>query len=112
MDARTAAALGAAGGGRVAGSRPGSGGDINRAFAVTLEGGRRLFVKTNGRAPMGMFAAEARGLAWLDEAKALRVPRVVAVDETFLALELIEPAAPARGFDETLGHGLAALHRF
>src|SRR5881394_1089708 len=43
---------------------------------------------------------------------AARVAAVVAVDESFLALELIASAAPARGFDEALGRGLAALHRF
>ena len=63
-----------------------------------------------------MFAAEARGLAWLAEAGALRVPAVVAAsgasDVTpFLALELIGAAPPARDFDERLGRGLAALHR-
>ncbi len=63
-----------------------------------------------------MFAAEARGLAWLGEAGALRVPRVVAVAapeaaQQFLVLELIETARPAPDFDERLGRGLAALHR-
>ena len=63
-----------------------------------------------------MFIAEARGLAWLGEAKALRVPAVVAAsganDVTpFLALEMIKQAPRARNFDERLGRGLAALHR-
>ena len=48
-----------------------------------------LFVKTNAREPEGMFAAEARGLAWLAEARALRVPEVIAHGPGFLALELI-----------------------
>ena len=33
-----------------------------------------MFVKCNVSAPNDMFVAEARGLAWLGEAKALRVP--------------------------------------
>ena len=64
-----------------------------------------------------MFVAEARGLAWLAEAKALRVPAVLAASGAndltpFLALELIR-SAPSRApnFDERLGRGLAALHR-
>ena len=95
-----------------------SGGDINEAWNVALADGRRVFVKTNASAPRAMFPAEARGLAWLAEADALRVPRVLAVcdergdDPSFLALELLAPAARARGFDEALGRGLAALHRF
>jgi fructosamine-3-kinase len=62
--------------------------------------------------PLGMYAAEARGLAWLAEARALRVPAVVAVGAGFLALELVVASAPARDFDARLGRGLAALHRF
>jgi fructosamine-3-kinase len=63
-----------------------------------------------------MFAAEARGLGWLGEAGALRIPRVVAVaapeaPQQFLVLELVATGAPARDFDERLGRGLAALHR-
>jgi fructosamine-3-kinase len=112
MDAGVAAAVEAALGARVASARPVSGGDINSAHAVTLDDGRRLFVKSNGRAPGGMFQAEARGLAWLAEAGAVRVPAVVAVGEAFLALELVVASPPARDFDERLGRGLAALHRF
>ena len=112
MEAGTRAALEAAVGGKVASARPVGGGDINRAEAVTLADGRRLFVKTNAFEPEGMFAAESRGLAWLAEARALRVPEVIAHGPGFLALELIEPAPPARKFDERLGRGLAALHRF
>lgn len=106
------AALEAAVGGKVAGASPVSGGDINAAHAITFTNGRRLFVKTNAREPAGMFRAEAEGLAWLGEARALRVPEVVACGAGFLALELVEGAPRARDFDEQLGRGLAALHRF
>jgi fructosamine-3-kinase len=89
-----------------------SGGDINEAFEVTFGDGRVLFVKTNARADAAMFEAEARGLAWLAEAKALRIPRVVVATPTFLVLERIAPAARRADFDAELGRGLAALHRF
>jgi fructosamine-3-kinase len=58
-----------------------------------------------------MFPAEARGLAWLAEANALRVPAVVAADPGFLVLELIVPGPRAADFDERVGRGLAALHQ-
>jgi fructosamine-3-kinase len=117
MEAGLSAALEAALGSRVAGARAVSGGDINQAFAIALADGRRLFVKANALPPRGMFATEARGLGWLAEAKALRVPEVIAFSESarapgFLVLELIESASPTRDFDERLGRGLAALHRF
>ncbi len=93
-----------------------SGGDINESFAVVLagahagSGGRRVFVKTHAAAPPGMFAAEARGLEWLGSAQCLRVPLVLAVEASFLALEYLESGARRRDFDEELGRGLAALH--
>ncbi|HKY38923.1 MAG TPA: fructosamine kinase family protein [Polyangiaceae bacterium] len=95
-----------------------SGGDINDAFDVELVSGARVFLKTNRRAPPSMFPAEARGLDWLRGARALRVPEVLAVssgregEPCFLVLELLRPAAPQPGFDESLGRGLAELHRF
>lgn len=92
-----------------------SGGDINDAFAVSLADGRSLFVKTNRDARPFLFEAEARGLAWLADASAIRIPAVLGVgaagEPPYLALELIHPAARKRGFDDELGRALAALHR-
>jgi len=117
MDARLEDSLATALGSRVLKARPLAGGDINQAFEVGLADGRAVFVKCNVSAPNDMFVAEARGLAWLAEAKALRVPGVLAASGAndltpFLALELIR-SAPSRAdnFDERLGRGLAALHR-
>jgi fructosamine-3-kinase len=106
---------------RVLGERPREaktvgGGDINLAFDVTLERGRRVFVKTHPRAPMGMYQAEAKGLAWLAEANAMRVPEVLGVsaadDEVqLLALEHVEPGRwRVEDFDERVGRGVASLH--
>jgi len=101
---------------RVVGSARVSGGDINDAFELTLENAEHVFLKTNADAPPNLFAAEARGLAFLQEARALRIPRVLghaAEGErpSFLLLEFIPSARPRKGFDEELGRGLAALHR-
>ncbi len=93
-----------------------SGGDINDAFELVLGDGRHVFLKSNARAPLAMFAAEARGLAFLEQARALRVPRVLAfsaehAQPSFLLLEFVRSARPRAGFDEELGRGLAQLHR-
>ena len=88
------------------------GGDINEAFEVALADGHTVFAKTNATSPEGMFVAEARGLEWLDEAGALRVPHVLAVSESFLVLEYLRPSKRQTGFDERLGRGLAELHAF
>jgi len=92
------------------------GGDIHSAFRVEMGGGDVLLVKSSAGAPRGMFTAEARGLEWLSAADALRIPRVIAIADDvegprFLALEYLEPGGHASTFDETLGRGLAALHR-
>ena len=93
-----------------------SGGDINLAFEAELADGARVFVKTHPRAPAGMYAAEAHGLSWLAEAGALRIPSVLAVSAedsapSFLVLEFLDSGRVKSGFDESLGRGLAALHR-
>jgi len=97
--------------GAIARVEPIAGGDINDAWQVDLASGRRVFVKTHAAPPPGLYAAEAGGLGWLAEGP-LRVPRVLAVGERFLALEWL--ALGARGgdarFEEQLGRGLAQLH--
>ncbi|MGB5697383.1 MAG: fructosamine kinase family protein [Polyangiales bacterium] len=100
---------------RVTGSKRLGGGDINDAFEVSLADGTSVFVKTNPNPPRAMFDAEARGLRWLAEAGAIRVPRIIAVSDeqpAYLALELLVPARRRENFDEELGRSLAALHAF
>ena len=92
-----------------------AGGDINDAYALTLQNGNRIFAKTHANPPRGMFDAEARGLQWIEETGAIRVPRVLGYSDqrpAYLALELLEPATRCKGFDEILGRALAAMHRF
>ncbi len=108
LDAALAASLGAA----VLRREPVAGGDINQAFRVTLSDGRAVFVKTRAEPVLDMYAREAEGLAYLGEARALRIPDVLSVDQRFLALEWVAPGARGAGFDEQLGRGLAALHKF
>ena len=88
-----------------------TGGDINDAFRVSLDSGRDIFVKAHRAAPRAMFEREAAGLGWLAEAGTLRTPEVLAVGDSFLALELIEAGSRANDFAQQLGRGLALLHR-
>lgn len=94
-----------------------AGGDINQAFRVWLQDGRELFVKTQSATLPGLFLDEARGLAWLAQANALRVPEVLFASEAddegpgCLVLEWIERGAHARNYAERLGACLARLHR-
>jgi fructosamine-3-kinase len=106
-----AGALGA----RVIAAEPIAGGDINEAYRARLDDGRAVFVKTHAHPPPDMFEAEASGLAWLRPGP-LQVPRVLAAGASFLALEWLdldgraERGGPGR-FEESLGRGLAGLHR-
>jgi fructosamine-3-kinase len=86
------------------------GGDINEAWHVWLEG-RETFVKTRAEVGDGEYALEAAGLAWLGEPGALRVPRVLAVADEYLALAWVEPGSrlSVAGAEE-LGRGLAWTH--
>ena len=112
-----AAKLAARLGSPVARSTPAAGGDINQAFHVWLQDGRELFVKTQSAALPGLFPDEARGLAWLAEANALRVPEVLLASEAdhegpaCLVLAWIERGTRSQNYAEQLGSGLAQLHR-
>lgn len=90
--------------------RPIGGGDINEAFHAVLMDGSEAFVKTRADASRGEYAAEAAGLAWLAEPGALRTPRVLELDEHYLALEWIEPGRLDDAGVEELGRGLARTH--
>jgi fructosamine-3-kinase len=117
MTPALAAALASRLGCEIVGTRNLHGGDIHAAYRVELGGGGAVFVKSSPGAPRGMFTEEARGLEWLRAAGALRIPAVIAVGDDeegprFLALEYLEPGRHPSAFDEKLGRGLAALHRF
>ena len=86
------------------------GGDINEAYRVVLADGVEAFVKTREDALPGEYAAEAAGLAWLAEPGELRTPRVLALDERYLALEWVEQGRLDGPGAEELGRGLAATH--
>ncbi len=96
----------------IASSRAVGGGCINQAYVI--EGvGRRYFVKINSTEHAGMFEAEARGLAELESARALRVPHPIAVGsadgEAFLVLEHLQLGGS--GDMAEMGRRLALQHR-
>ena len=96
-------------------ARPISGGCIHRAECRTGVDGRRYFVKRNRLQHASNLAAEARGLAELASAKAVRVPEVIAQGSTdteaFLVLEYIEMRPLTDSAQARLGEQLAAQHR-
>lgn len=95
-------------------ARPVGGGCINRCWEMS-GAGARWFLKTNSGDKAAMFTAEARGLAALGEAGALRVPAVLgggcAGNVAYLLLEWIPLGAVSRDIEAEFGAGLARLHR-
>jgi protein-ribulosamine 3-kinase len=93
---------------------PVRGGDISAAWRVTTETGA-IFLKTGAAAAFPRLDAEADGLRALDQAVALRVPRVLACGErggtAFLALEWLTLRRPDEATARLLGSGLARQHR-
>lgn len=108
------------GAGRVLGAEPVGGGCITETGRLVTAEGANLFLKwsADGSAPAGLFAEEARSLRALADAKAMRVPDVVDIEDEaegdgprWLLLEWLEPGRPAPHTWAALGQGLCALHR-
>ena len=102
---------------RITGRQPVHGGDINRAYRLSLSDGSGLFMKCNAVRNLPLFETEARGLAALRGTGAIGVPepRAAGTDQaqgiSFLLLEYLEPGSRAGQYWEVFGHELAALHR-
>ncbi len=99
---------------RIAAATAVGGGCISPAVRLESGAGDVAFLKWGvADTPAGLFTAEARGLAALRAAGAVRVPEVLGVgddDAGWLLLEWLEPALPTTGTWEALGRGLAGLH--
>ncbi|HYU04764.1 MAG TPA: fructosamine kinase family protein [Jatrophihabitantaceae bacterium] len=84
------------------------GGDICRAWRVTLDDGQVAFAKTLTGVP-DLFDAEARSLAWLADGGA-PVPAVLGVRDDVLVLDWLPAGAPSVAAAARLGRELAAVH--
>lgn len=91
-----------------------SGGSISRCYRWRC-GDTTLFVKVADDRGAAGVAAESAGLALLADARAVRIPRVLARGSagrnTFLALEWIDSRPAGRSAEHRLGERLAAQHR-
>lgn len=76
----------------------------------SLPDGTRVLVKQRQDVPGDFFAAEARGLAALRDARALRVPEVFEVDTQRIVLEDLGDGRPAVDYWQHAGAGLAKQH--
>lgn len=91
------------------------GGDINRAYALSLSNGEVIFMKANTRQKLAIFEGEAEGLDFIRQTGTLRSPEVLGIgtdgDLSFLLLEFIRSGRKSRVSSEELGTGLARMHQ-
>ena len=95
-----------------------SGGDINKAYALTLNNGKRIFMKANAKQNAAFFTAEAAGLTAIASTKSIGTPEILCtgtddgedVGYSFLLLKFIESGKRRADYWEELGHNLAAMH--
>ncbi|NGN95939.1 fructosamine kinase family protein [Nocardioides sp. KC13] len=98
-------------GAAVVSTSPVAGGDISTATKIRLSDGSLVLMKALSPPRDDFVAAEARGLRWLEESGAVKVPEVLAAEPDCLVLRWIEPGRPNAETAEDLGRALAALHR-
>jgi fructosamine-3-kinase len=112
MEPRIPGEVEAALGSAVGVAAPVSGGCISPSYRAVLGDGRIVFLKTApaGAAP-DLFEQEAAALHRMGDTGAVRVPGVLAVAVSWLALEWLEPAPAPPGAWADLGRRLARMHR-
>ena len=96
-----------------------SGGDINKAYGLTLNNGRHIFMKANAKTNAAFFTAEAAGLQAIADTHTIGTPRILCtgtddgedVGYSFLLLEYIQSAGRRSDYWEVLGQDLANLHK-
>ncbi|MGI5091021.1 fructosamine kinase family protein [Treponema socranskii] len=96
-----------------------SGGDINKAYALILSDGKRIFMKANAKENAAFFSAEAAGLFAIASTGTIAVPHVLGagtddgehVGYSFLLLDYIDPGEKDDAYWKTFARSLAALHR-
>ncbi len=95
--------------------RPVSGGDINEACLIILQGGKRVFLKENLQRNIRFFETEQVGLSAIRETGTIRVPTVLktgtAGGRAYLLMEFLEAAPVKPDYWEHFGRQLAAMHR-
>ena len=96
-----------------------SGGDINKAYGLTLNNGKHIFMKANAKDNAAFFTAEAAGLQAIADTHTIATPRILCtgtddgedVGYSFLLLEYIQSTGRRSDYWEVLGQELADMHK-
>jgi fructosamine-3-kinase len=79
-------------------------------YQLELTGNRTAFAKVRAADADPGFAAEASGLRWLAQARAVPVPEVLAADDSALVIAWVPEGPADRTAARRFGRDLAALH--
>ena len=96
-----------------------SGGDINKAYALTLNNGERVFMKANAKKNAPFFTAEAAGLSAIASCDTIKTPEILCTGTdagdnegySFLLLKYIQSAGKRSDYWKTFARELAQLHK-
>ena len=96
-----------------------SGGDINKAYGLTLTNGKHVFMKANSKANAAFFTAEAAGLTAIEKTGAIGTPEILCtgtddgedVGYSFLLLKFIKGGKQDKNYWKELAENLAAMHK-
>ena len=95
-----------------------SGGDINKAYALSLNNGKRIFMKANAKQNAAFFTAEAAGLTAIAKTCTIGTPEILCTGTdagedagySFLLLKFIKSSKPQKNYWQELARNLAAMH--
>jgi len=96
-----------------------SGGDINKAYGLTLNTGDTIFMKANAKSNASFFTAEAAGLQAIASTQAIGTPKILCtgtddgedVGYSFLLLGFIKSTGKRKDYWEVFAQELAAMHK-
>ncbi len=96
-----------------------SGGDINKAYGLTLTNGKHIFMKANAKQNAAFFTAESAGLTAIAKTGAISTPEILCtgtddgedVGYSFLLLKFIKSGKRNKDYWIDFAHNLAAMHK-
>ena len=94
------------------------GGDINKSYALTMDNGKRIFMKANAKENAPFFTAEAAGITAIAQTGTIGTPEILCtgtdngeeVGYSFLLLGFIESGKKRADYWEKFAQNLAAMH--
>ena len=95
------------------------GGDINKAYGLTLNNGKKIFMKANAKQNIGFFTSEAAGLTAIAKTGVIETPEILCtgtdngedIGYSFLLLKYIKSTKPAKNYWQEFAQKLAAMHK-